>query len=82
MRKIILIVLVAVASGYGGAFLFFQQHQNVQQISLISSPQEANLPVVISSGISHSARTIGDSNENFVEASRISTESVVYIKNV
>ena len=82
MRKIILIIALAVVSGYGGAFLFFQQHQNSQQVSLISSPASSELQPVYSSNSTSSVRTISGPSEDFVEASKISTQSVVYIKNI
>ena len=81
MRKIILLVILAVVSGYGGAFIFFQQHQNVQQVSLISSPDNNEFPKAISLN-NNSVRLTDGPSEDFVEASRISTQSVVYIKNI
>jgi S1-C subfamily serine protease len=81
MKKYIVYILAAMISGYGGAYLFYQQQQTVDtKASFTNTTDEFGKPQF---------QALNDSNigfygpsEDFVEASKISTQSVVYIKNI
>ncbi len=84
MKKIIILALVAAAAGYGGAFLFYQQHQPVPPpATYAGQPVNAtDTPALSSVTTLPATRALTGPSEDFVEASRISTQSVVYIKNI
>lgn len=83
MKKIIILTIVAATAGYGGAYLFHQQHQPVQQqASYAANPATTTTPPAVSATNTTSARPLAGPSEDFVEASKISTQSVVYIKNI
>jgi S1-C subfamily serine protease len=85
MKKYLLIILLAMVSGYTGALLFnFQQQRIESPANLISASNNFDTQQFISTetntGIS--SRIASESPDDFVEASRTSTQSVVYIKNI
>lgn len=83
MKKFIPVVLVALIAGYLGSYLFYVQHQTTTRADANNQPvnlsQEDTFTVPQNVSISSLP---GGITEDFVEASRISTESVVYIKNI
>jgi len=82
MKKFIPYILIAAISGYGGAFIFHKQQQKTKSnVSYTSLQNESTTPeeVTLTNNSNYIAST---SPDNFVEASRISTQSVVYIKNI
>jgi len=82
MKKIILLVIVAAVAGYGGAFLFYQQHQTTPQQVSYTNQAKSEMPQMVSSANNHTSQSVATTSEDFVEASKISTQSVVYIKNI
>ncbi len=85
MKKYIILVLLALFSGYTGAFLFnYQIHQEVNPARFVSVNEDASTPqfVSIPAITSPASGLVPDASNDFVEASRISTQSVVYIKNI
>jgi len=78
MKKYFLIIIIAILSGYGGAYLFNSQNQKKDPLTLISnSSYPAIVPINTNDNYLIDLPT-GD----LVKASKISTESVVYIKNI
>ncbi len=84
MKKIVISALVAAAAGYGGAFLFYQQHQPAPPpATYAAQPVNAtDTPALSSASALPATRALAGPGEDFVEASKISTQSVVYIKNI
>ena len=85
MKKYLVIIIIALISGYIGAFLFNYQHQHVESpASLISASNnfETQQFVTTASSSSINSRIASEAPGDFVEASRTSTQSVVYIKNI
>lgn len=85
MKKYIVIALLALISGYTGAFLFNFQHHSIEPpVSFISATDISGMPqfVSIATSASTSNQIASGLSDDFVEASRISTQSVVYIKNI
>ena len=85
MKKYLVIIIIALISGYIGAFLFnYQQHSVESQVSLISASNnfETQQFVTTASSTSINSRIASEAPGDFVEASRTSTQSVVYIKNI
>ena len=79
MKKYILIIIIAVLSGYGGAYLFnYQLQKNSSLVSLASNIDYPQIIPANNSGNNLSALP----TEDLVKASTISTKSVVYIKNI
>lgn len=85
MKKYLLIILLAITSGYAGAYLFNYQYQKTEyKASLISASNDARTPqfVPLASSVIDNNGILSESADDFVEASRTSTQSVVYIKNI
>jgi serine protease Do len=85
MKKYLLIILLAMVSGYGGAFLFnYQNHKSDSPASFISTTNDTDSPQFepMATSVSDNKGFLPESSDDFVEASRISTQSVVYIKNI
>ena len=85
MKKYLLITLLAIISGYAGAFLFNYQNPKIEPpASFISATDISGIPQFVSVATSTSPgdQIASGPSGNFVEASRISTQSVVYIKNI
>jgi len=85
MKKYIAIIIIALISGYTGAFLFnYQNNKTESQASFISSnDQTSSLRFEpMTSTPDDENDLIFEATDDFVEASRISTQSVVYIKNI
>ena len=85
MKKYLLITLLAISSGYVGAFLFNYQYKKAESpASFISTSNDTPAQQFVATTSSSGAgkRTALGPSDDFVEASRISTQSVVYIKNI
>ncbi len=82
MRKTLLIVFIGFLSGLGGAYTFFV-FQPAQIENHLESPTQ-NIQVGNEQGgyLNNRVAATPDMNEDFVAASTISTQSVVYIKNI
>lgn len=93
MKKYIVITAIAIVGGYAGAYIFNIQHQ-VKTQSVINSNtdivDDATKADELQQKVSNNENIITRQNnisgfvevEDFVEASKISTQSVVYIKNI
>lgn len=83
MKKYILITIISFCSGLGGAYFFFtlQPSNSIQPPNSDFSSFVNNAPAESIAAASKSL-SIPDLNEDFVTASAISTQSVVYIKNI
>jgi Do/DeqQ family serine protease len=82
MKKIAIYLILATAAGYFGAFLFSYQNNEVEsQVNLISTTNTSS-PKFISNSVNRSNAYNPLPTDDFVEASRTSTQSVVYIKNI
>lgn len=85
MKKIVILIIVSIASGYTGAYLFnLQTEENQGMVQLVQdsrpefiAEEDEPLPVNNNTNI-----VLDNSANDFIEASKISTKSVVYIKNV
>ena len=85
MKKTLFVLAVALAGGYAGAWLFYQQ-QDISPARFTQvvnhddsvAPQAMPLPQTTTNTPANSLQMPAD----FVEASKISTPSVVYIKNI
>ncbi|MCA6075553.1 S1C family serine protease [Fulvivirga sedimenti] len=80
MRKTIATILIGFIAGIGGSFVY-------DQLALDSKASETNIPVQTVANYSENEPAISESRtvlpaEDFVEASRLTTQSVVYIKNI
>lgn len=85
MKKAVIIILVSLASGYAGAFLFnLQTNSDRQGIELSQNTAEDNFNLQgdLSQVDNNDIASLDNAADDFIEASRISTKSVVYIKNV
>jgi serine protease Do len=85
MKKYLLIIFIAVLSGYAGAFLFHLQNTTDQsEARFTSTVNDSGNPqfVALPNNATYDADMISESSDDFVEASRTSTQSVVYIKNI
>ena len=85
MKKILAYTLLAGVSGYVGAFLFNLQNTNDDSLArFTSSVNYSGSPQFVALPDNSTTRTdiIPDTGNDFVEASRTSTQSVVYIKNI
>jgi S1-C subfamily serine protease len=82
MRKNILLIVIATLSGYLGALIFNQTRQDdTPNFTYTSAVNNSASPQIVS--MAPTERVVAmESSENFVRASQISTQSVVYIKNV
>ena len=82
MKKIALIVFLSIGSGYIGAYLFqlqtAQTGSEARNYQMVSDSSAGHASQINSS----SSTSFGVMSEDFVEASKISTQSVVYIKNI
>lgn len=85
MKKVVTIILVSLISGYTGAFLFnLQSTSDNNSIGLVQNSRESEFVEQDNlSSVNNNTKNISfDDADDFIEASRISTQSVVYIKNV
>ncbi len=84
MKKIIAIIIISTTAGFFGSYLFQQTNQTdlkpaeFSSISILDSP---NVQYVNLASSPVNELSLHEGND-FVEASRTSTESVVYIKNI
>ena len=84
MRKLFGIVAIAFLAGLGGAYTYFNyiftphyQNERVQTVDISNRTEDTFRPTP-----TPSKSASMDMTEDFVEASKISTNSVVYIKNI
>ncbi len=81
MKKYIILILLAIASGYGGAYLYNYHNSQSQNNISSTSISNADMPQIVPAENKNSL-TITAPTDDFVVASKISTQSVVYIKNI
>jgi Do/DeqQ family serine protease len=82
MKKIIAIILIGGSSGYFGAWLFQQQQQEPAVSEFITNPVSDNLSQFQTVENAQNDVWNESTSDDFVNASRVSTRSVVYIKNI
>jgi Do/DeqQ family serine protease len=75
MRKFITTILIGFIGGLGGAYVY-------DRVNTDPKPYETELPVVQTSAPSGGIDFPAAISEDFVEASRSSTQSVVYVRNI
>ena len=84
MKKVALIIVISIISGYTGAYLFSLQNSSKNSgIELVQSAMnnESQSSDLIKANTALDIIASGAADD-FIEASRISTQSVVYIKNI
>lgn len=81
MKKFIAVVIIGTTSGYFGSYLFQQINKPEQSSEQYTQVSNLNKPGTRFEKIS-TTPTLESEGNDFVEASRTSTESVVYIKNI
>jgi len=82
MKKNLIVILLSFVSGLGGAYTFYELSdisEKAKNDELIRQVNDYNESEAIHATISKRSISI---NEDFVDASDISTQSVVYIKNI
>jgi Do/DeqQ family serine protease len=83
MKKIAIYLILATTAGYFGAFIYNYQNSKLENpAKFISATNESRAPEFISNTISERHDFNLLPADDFVEASRTSTQSVVYIKNI
>ena len=82
MKNKLVIVFLSLLSGIGGAWIFNKLNEPVQDFSSGNLDSTSNIEVSEKSLVSNRYSTLPPEQIDFVEASKLSTQSVVYIKNI
>jgi len=85
MKKFLLLILISIGAGYFGSYLFYKQSKQalIESSQFTQVDNSNNIPQAqyINQPPSSSSATLTEYTD-FIEASRTSTKSVVYIKNI
>jgi len=82
MKKIITLIVIASISGYFGAWIFNAQNQQTVEPEFIANNNSDNLSQFQPLNMATLKGVSEGLSDDFVNASKISTKSVVYIKNI